>query len=31
MDNVLLQLGIDYIFSTLNHSQGNRKLEVFHK
>ena len=31
MDNVLLQLGIDCIFSTLYHPQSNRKLEVFHK
>ena len=31
MDNVLQQLGIDYIFSALYHLQSNGKLEVFHK
>ena len=29
MDNVLQQLGIDYIFSAPNHQQSNGKLEVF--
>ena len=31
MDQVLQQLGIDYIFSTPYHPQSNGKLEVFHK
>ena len=31
MDNVLQQLGTDYIFSTPYHPQSNGKLEVFHK
>ena len=31
MNNVLKQLGIDLIFSTPYHPQGNGKLEVFHK
>ena len=31
MDNVLQQLGIDYIFSASYHPQSNTKLEVFHK
>ena len=31
MDQVLQQLGIDGIFSTLYHPQSNGKLEVFHK
>ena len=30
MDNVLLQLGIDHIFSALYQTQSNGKLEVFH-
>ena len=31
MDEVLQQLGIDYIFSAPYHPQSNGKLEVFHK
>ena len=31
MDQVLIQLGIERIFSTPYHSQSNGKLEVFHK
>ena len=31
MDQVLLQLGIDRMFSALYHLQSNGKLEVFHK
>ena len=31
MDQVLHQLGIDYIFSAPYHAQSNEKLEVFHK
>ena len=31
MDQVLLQLGIDRIFSATYHPQSNSKLEVFHK
>ena len=31
MDQVLKQLGIEWIFSMPYHSQSNRKLEVFHK
>ena len=31
MDQVLQQLGIDRIFSTLYYQHSNSKLEVFHK
>ena len=31
MDQVLQQLGIDFIFSAPYHPQSNGKLEVFHK
>ena len=31
MDNVLQQLGIDYIFASPYYPQSNGKLEVFHK
>ena len=31
MDNILQQLGIDCIFSTLYDAQSDGKLDVFHK
>ena len=30
MDDIIKQLGTSYIFSTLNHPQSNRKMDIFH-